>query len=93
MSKFKIYQTKADYRFMPYEYVKDKVNINDYDLVAEFTTPEDTSLDTVYVWGNNGKLQQSYTMRSISVSDIIVKDDTTYYVDSFGFKELPHINA
>ena len=84
---------RADYRFMPYEYVKDKVNINDYDLVAEFETPDDTSLDTVYRWGNNGKLQQDYKIRSISASDIIVKDGTAYYVDSFGFKELPHINA
>lgn len=95
MKEIKIYQAKleTDYAFMNYEYAQTKgIKEEDYILVASFedeTTEDDyTILNKLWNLGNDGTLQNTYRMRSISVSDIIEIDGVKYYVDSFGFKEV-----
>lgn len=95
MKDIKIYQASlnCDYVFMNYEYAMEKgLKKEDYELVASFKdeTSEDnyTILNKLWDLGNNGTLQNTYRMRSISVSDIIEIDGVAYYVDSFGFKEI-----
>lgn len=90
-----IYQIRdvanTDYAFRGYDEVADKVDLADYDKVATIDLPDsDNILETVFMYGNTdkSKFNEIKPMRSISVSDIIDYDDTMYYVDSFGFKEL-----
>ena len=96
MKQIKIYQIEitrdCDYAFMRYDYAKDKINMDDYKLVAEYPassiTDDKEELDWIWIAGNNGTLQKDYKMRSVSVSDIIEIDNKKYYVDSFEFKEI-----
>ena len=90
-----IYQIRdvanTDYAFRSYDEVADKIDLADYDKVATIDLPDsDNILETVFMYGNTdkSKFNEIKPMRSISVSDIIDYDDTMYYVDSFGFKEL-----
>ena len=90
-----IYQIRdvanTDYAFRGYDEVADKIDLADYDRVATIDLPDnDDILETVFMYGNTdkSKFNEIKPMRSISVSDIIDYDDTMYYVDSFGFKEL-----
>ncbi len=90
-----IYQIKdtanTDYAFRGYDEVADKIDLADYDKVATIDLPDnDDVLETVFMYGNTdkSKFNEIKPMRSISVSDIIDYDDTKYYVDNFGFKEL-----
>ena len=90
--KVKIYQLglESGYAFMNYDYAKDLIDMEDYELVAEFNLNQqtDSPLDLIYMMGNDGTLAVNFKMRSISVSDIIEIDGTKYYVDSFGFKKI-----
>ncbi len=94
MKKIKIFQANINcgYVFMDCEYAQDKLNIRDYKLVAEFDDDDNnediTILNKLWNIGNDGTLQQTYRMRSISMSDILEIDCTKYYVDTFGFKEI-----
>ena len=90
-----IYQIRdvanTEYAFRGYDEVTDKIDLADYDKVATIDLPDnDDILETVFMYGNTdkSKFNEIKPMRSISVSDIIDYDDTMYYVDSFGFKEL-----
>ena len=90
-----IYQIRdianTDYAFRGYDEIADKIDLADYDKVATIDLPDnDDILETVFMYGNTdkSKFNEIKPMRSISVSDIIDYDDTMYYVDSFGFKEL-----
>lgn len=90
-----IYQIRdvanTEYAFRGYDEVADKIDLADYDKVATIELPDnDDVLETVFMYGNTdkSKFNEIKPMRSISVSDIIDYDDTMYYVDSFGFKEL-----
>ena len=90
-----IYQIRdvanTEYAFRGYDEVADKIDLADYDKVATIDLPDnDDVLETVFMYGNTdkSKFNEIKPMRSISVSDIIDYDDTMYYVDSFGFKEL-----
>ena len=64
-------------------------SLHTYDLVA---TIEADNLDQVFEIGNIGpksKIEQRLPMRSISVSDVIVDENSDYYfVDIVGFKKL-----
>lgn len=90
--KVKVYQLKLEsgYTFMNYEYAKDIMEMEDYELVAEFNLNQqtDSPLDLIYMMGNDGTLAMNFEMRSISVSDIIELDGIKYFVDSFGFKQI-----
>ena len=63
--------------------------LHTYELVA---TIEADNLDQVFEIGNIGpksKIEQRLPMRSISVSDVIVDENSDYYfVDIVGFKKL-----
>ena len=96
MKEIIIYQTdNRDYSFMPWEYAKEKFNMNDYQEVLYYTCDGDLEnedlLNKIFNDGNNGKLHNQFPdnrFRSLSVSDIIEVDGIKYYIDSFGFKEL-----
>ena len=96
MKEIIIYQTdNRDYSFMPWEYAKEKFNMNDYQEVLYFTYDGDLEnedlLNKIFNDGNNGKLHNQFPdnrFRSLSVSDIVEVDGIKYYIDSFGFKEL-----
>ncbi len=89
----KIYQadTNCKYAFMSYEHAEKEFSMLDYTKVAEYQTnveDDDKILSNVWNDGNDGTLQEFFTMRSVSMSDVIQIDDKYYYVDTFGFKEL-----
>ena len=95
--EIRIYQLglESGYTFMSYDYAKDVIDMEDYQLVAKYTDFDEINeeddyklLDTIYWLGNNGTLQQIWKMRSISISDIIEIGEVKYYVDSFGFKKI-----
>ena len=79
MKEIIIYQTyNRDYSFMPWEYAKEKFNINDYQEVLYFTYDGDLEnedlLNKIFNDGNNGKLHNQFPdnkFRSLSVSDIV----------------------
>lgn len=92
-----IYQIKeprdCPYGFMGWKYAKDKINFrDDYELVSTIELPNSEHiLDKVFEVGNLNKdaFNIIKPMRSISVSDIIKIGNKKYYVDSYGFEELP----
>lgn len=93
LRKVKIYQCDltCKYVFMGYEYAEDKLNMDDYKMVFEYTTGvEDVNeiLNDAWKKGNDGTFYIRPGMRSVSMSDIIEVDGIKYYVDTFGFKEL-----
>ena len=96
MKEIIIYQTNnRDYSFMPWEYAKEKFNMNDYQEVLYFTYDGDLEnedlLNKIFNDGNNGKIHNQFPdnrFRSLSVSDVIEVNGIKYYIDRFGFKEL-----
>ena len=95
MRKIKIYQAELNCKwvFFDYEFAQDNgFNMKWYKLVAEFDDEDSsddlTILNRLWNIGNDGTLQQTFKMRSISVSDILEIDGKKYYVDTFGFKEV-----
>lgn len=94
MKQINIYQAglESGYTFMNYDYAKDLIEMEDYELVASFENDDnddnDSVLNKLYNLGNDGTLAINFKMRSISVSDIIEIDGVKYYVDSFGFKKI-----
>lgn len=99
-NSYEIYQLKNnkvghDLLFMNTDYLKkkgQKVNSENYDLI--YNAPLDTkeTLDSIYEKFNL-RHPADFRGHSLSVSDVIVfhKDgkDTAYFVDSFGFTEVP----
>ena len=90
-----IYQIRdianTDYAFRSYDEVADKIDLDDYDVVATIEVPDnENTLEKIFIFGNTdkSKFKEVKLMRSISVSDIIEYDGAKYYVDVFGFKEL-----
>ena len=94
MKQINIYQAglESGYTFMNYDYAKDLIEMEDYELVASFEDDDnndnDSVLNKLYNLGNDGTLVMNFEMRSISVSDIIEIDGVKYFVDSFGFKKI-----
>ena len=85
-------QESKGYRFMSYEYAKDKINLDDYELVAKVPLYKEYSdvneaLEYVFSYGNSNAdfYRNNPKARSISVSDILQYKGNNYYVDSFGF--------
>ena len=89
---FKIMQIKnmrdCDYAFMSYHFAKKhNFSLNDYEVVYEFDTLADYDLDDIYEMFNIHH-PEDFRGHSLSVSDIIVKNNEMFYVDSFGFAEI-----
>ena len=93
-----------DIRFMPYDSLKsyDKLpDINFYDTmyagpIATKSKDADVICENLFVKFNTDR-PEDFKGHSLSVSDVIVlkmqEDVKYYYVDSFGFKELPGFDS
>lgn len=98
--RYGIYQLRegregADYRFMGMAYLQEKgmaVNGADYRFVYGDGLQEEDTLESLYEKFNVDH-PADYTGHSLSVSDVVVLKKggelNAYYVDSFGFQELP----
>lgn len=99
-STYEIYQIpatedSADYLFQPYERAKDQLSAKDY--VRVYTAPLEPgmTLDGIYDRHNRDDRPGAQTMRSLSVSDVVVvrgrQSTQVFYVDSIGFREVPQL--
>ncbi len=99
-NSFDIYQLKnnettRDLRFERMEFLKKKgitVDKENYDLIYNAPLDKKDTLDSIYERFNLYH-PADFRGHSLSVSDVVVfhKDgvDTAYYVDSYGFTEVP----
>lgn len=99
-NSYEIYQIKYNdetrkFRFEGLKYLKDigeSVKRENYDLVHHAPLDDNDTPDSIYEKFNLYH-PGDFRSRSMSISDVIVfhKDgkDTAYYVDSFGFTEVP----
>jgi len=98
---FTIYQLKGDnemrhLRYEPFDRLVQDPDIENYYLVYNAALKHGDTLDKIYMDFNSNK-PKDFDGHSLSVSDVIVMSrdgkHTAYYVDSFGFKELPGFPA
>ena len=93
--KYKIKQIKdlknCDYAFMHYDWCKDKINLNDYEVAyegeIEVTSSINNTLEELFEIFNI-RHPEDYKGRSLSVSDIVEIDGNNYYCDSIGWVKL-----
>lgn len=97
---YAIFQINEDtkgkaYRFMGMDYAVShgmRIDASDYNFVYSGQMTEDDTLDRLYERFNI-EHPKDYTGHSLSVSDVIVLQEEqrmkAYYVDSFGYRELP----
>lgn len=102
--RYGIYQLRedrdgTDYRFMGMAYLQEQgitVDGADYQFVYGDELQEGDTLEALYTKFNTDH-PADYTGHSLSVSDVVVlkkdKELTAYYVDSFGYQELPEFDA
>lgn len=92
-----IYQlpNESDFTFMNYSQMQSEgyePNIADYELKYVSEDKKDAHPEDVYILFNQDDRPEAETMRSLSVSDVIVKhtstEDTAYIVDTVGFKVI-----
>lgn len=97
-STYEIYQIPstedcAPYLFLPYQMAKDQISAKDYACVYTSPLAAGMLLDDILERHNMENRPAAQTMRSLSVSDVIVvhgKNSTqAFYVDRIGFKEVP----
>ena len=98
---YSIYQLKSDddHRFEPFERLNSlglTIDRDDYDLIYTAPLTDADTLDSIYMKFNIDH-PADYTGRSLSVSDVVViergGETTSYYVDTFGFAELPEFTS
>lgn len=97
LATYRIYQIPHNrdcgYLFREYDFAKDRLKAADYKCVYQTNLPEAADLNTLDMQHNRDDRPLGQTMRSMSVSDIVVLNrdgkETAYYYDSIGFKELP----
>jgi hypothetical protein len=99
-NSYDIYQLKNEEKnryiqFMGTDYLKKKgiaVQSENYDLVYHAPLGDKETLDSIYEKFNL-RHPEDFRGHSLSVSDVVVfhreGKDTAYYVDSFGFAEVP----
>ena len=92
--KYKIKQIKdvenCAYAFKHYEWAKNVIDLNDYEVVyeGEFDYPEmPNALEELFEIFNN-KRPEDFKGRSMSISDIVEIDGKNYYCDFVGWEEL-----
>ena len=92
--KYKIKQIKdvenCAYAFKHYEWAKNVVDLNDYEVVyeGELDYPEmPNALEELFETFNN-KRPKDFERRSMSISDIVEIDGKNYYCDFVGWVEL-----
>ena len=97
--RYELYQIQdgtpsADLMFYPYSYLEQhghSVQAQDYSKVYEGTLPPGQGLEDLYAKFNVDR-PEDFTGRSLSMSDVVVMygaSVTAYYVDTFGFQEVP----
>ena len=98
--RFGIYQLKdtegaRDIHFMGMDYLESKgiaVTKENYDLLYTAPLEEGTSLEDIYTHFNIAH-PADFRGHSLSVSDVVVLhhngENTSHYVDSFGYREVP----
>ena len=91
---YKIKQIKdvenCEYALKHYNWVKDKINLDDYEVVyeGELDYPEmPNALEELFDIFNIGR-PEDYKGRSMVVSDIVEIDGKNYYCDAVGWVEL-----
>ena len=99
-NKFGIYQLKdtleaRDIRFMNMDYLESRgiaVNKENYNLVYIAPLEDGTGLEDIYTKFNIDP-PEDFKGHSLSVSDVVVLhqngENTSHYVDSFGYREVP----
>lgn len=99
-NRFGIYQLKdteeaRDIHFMGMDYLESKgivVKKENYDLLYTAPLEEGTSLEDIYTRFNIER-PADFRGHSLSVSDVVVLhhngENTSHYVDSFGYREVP----
>lgn len=99
-NRFGIYQLKdteeaRDIHFMGMDYLESKgiaVTKENYDLLYTAPLEEGTSLEDIYTRFNIDR-PADFRGHSLSVSDVVVLhqngENTSHYVDSFGYREVP----
>ena len=92
--KYKIKQIKdvenCEYAFRHYNWVKDKIDLNDYEVVyeGELDYPKmPNALDELFDMFNVRR-PNNFRGRSMSVSDIVEVDGENYYCDAVGWIKL-----
>ena len=98
--RFGIYQLKdtgeaRDIHFMGMDYLESKgiaVTKENYDLIYTAPLEEGTSLEDIYTRFNIDR-PTDFRGHSLSVSDVVLLhqngENTSHYVDSFGYREVP----
>ena len=95
--RYEIYQMKSNadgrYLFCSYANAQAEIKASDYRCVYAATMPKGAGLEDLYVLHNRDDRPAGKTMRSLSVSDIVVlhtgKQAAAHYVDNIGFVEIP----
>ena len=92
--KYKIKQIKdvenCAYAFKHYEWAKNVLDLNDYEVVyeGELDCPEmPNALEELFEIFNN-KRPKDFKRRSMSISDVVEIDGKNYYCDFVGWVEL-----
>lgn len=87
-----------DFRFMSYDFLQQhglEIDRENYELVYTAPLTEGVTLDGIYEKFNID-CPEDFTGHSLSVSDVIVlhqnRENTSHYVDSFGFAEVPEFH-
>lgn len=94
---FSIYQiphgVRTDYKFERYEAAKDKINPADYECCYITNLFAEMGLEKIYKIFNRDDRPGRFSMHALSMSDIVVLsrdgNEQAFYVDSFGFEEIP----
>ena len=92
--KYRIKQIKdvenCAYAFKHYEWAKNVLDLNDYEVVYEgdLDYPEmPNALEELFEIFNN-KRPKDFERRSMSISDVVEIDGKNYYCDFVGWEEL-----
>ena len=92
--KYKIKQIEdvenCAYAFKRYEWAKNVLDLNDYEVVyeGELDCPEmPNALEELFEIFNNRR-PKDFERRSMSISDIVEIDGKNYYCDFVGWEEL-----
>jgi len=88
--KIKILQANIStpYKFLSYKTAqRENFSLLDYDCVFDGEV-DVNSLDDIFAIFNTDERPNPMTMHSLSVSDLVVTKDGTFYCDNFGWKKI-----
>lgn len=93
---YEIYQTnRRDLVFMEYSPARLAAGAKDYELVYKGQMERWETLDSIYSRHNRDDRPNAKTMRSVSISDIIVihnrSETQAFYVDEYGYRQVDYL--